>query len=722
MTRLFLPKNCLKFKIDLQGINWSSLVIDHSDPDLAYNNFDNVVQKSFEKCFPLVVKSRKAVKDKSWMTQGLRKSSVVKNRLYFKFLKTKSLINEMKYKKYKNVFTKLIKVAETSYYSEMLDRRKNDIKSLWSNLNSICNPKTQTNRGCTGIKIDDTDNIINDPKLISNYFNASYANIGVNLVTKLPATSSHFSQFLGNPLVNSMVCSITCKDEILKIVKGLKNKKSCGTDNITTSILKQCIPEFIDPLVHIFNMSLSTGIFPSKLKIAKVIPLYKKGDNKIISNYRPISLLSVFSKILEKLMFNRLMSFLNKYNVLYNYQFGFRKNYSSSLALIEVTNMIYNCLDKKEYVLGLYLDLQKAFDTVNHDVLLAKLFHYGVRGNLYDWFASYLSNRIQFTVVNGHESSILPVNCGVPQGSILGPLLFLIYINDVSSISSEAKIQLFANDSNLFVSNSDVRILFERANDMLSRLQGWLLANKLSINYEKTYYMIFTPTKHLIDYDMNLFKLYIGNYIIPRSNCVKYLGVQLDDTLSWKPHILYLEKKIKRFIGIFYKRRGLLSYSCRKNLYYAFVYSNIQYGIEVYANTFPTYLSRISIINNAILRILQFKKRDTALIDLYRSYNTLPILLLFKLCVLKLVHNVRYNTSIVPSVIRDIFQVNRDFHSYNTRNKNNYHISRANTSYGRRQIDFQGTLLWRSLPLQIQNQSSLKLFISHCKSFLFECT
>jgi hypothetical protein len=179
-----------------------------------------------------------------------------------------------------------------------------------------------------------------------------------------------------------MVCGTTCREELLGIVKSLKNKKSCGADNITTYILKQNISELVDPLVHIFNMSLSNGVFPSKLKLAKVIPLFKKGDNRIISNYRPISLLSVFSKILEKLMFVRLMSFLNKYNVLYEYQFGFRREYSSSLALIEVTNMIYNCLDKKEFVLGLYLDLSKAFDTVNHDVLLAKLHHYGVRGHL----------------------------------------------------------------------------------------------------------------------------------------------------------------------------------------------------------------------------------------------------------------------------------------------------------------------------------------------------
>jgi len=718
LTRLFLPKNILKFRIKLQEINWSSSVMVHSDPDLAYTNFDNQIQQSFEECFPLVIKSRKASKNKLWMTKGLRKSSVVKNRLYLKYIKTKCLCDEIKYKKYKTVFSKLIKVAEKSYYSELLDGKKKDIKHLWSNLNSLCNPKTQQNRSCPNIKVDDTDNIINDPQRISNHFNAFYADIGGNLASMLPPTSSCFEQYLSNPLVNSMVCDATCKEELLDIVKSLKNKKSCGSDNITTFILKQCMQELVDPLVHIFNKSLSNGIFPSKLKIAKVIPLFKNGDSRIISNYRPISLLSVFSKILEKLMFVRLMSFFNRYNILYDYQFGFRKNYSSALALIEVTNMIYKCLDKEEYVIGLYLDLRKAFDTVNHDVLLSKLFHYGVRGHLYDWFVSYLSGRVQFTVINSHKSNILPISCGVPQGSILGPLLFLIYINDISSISDDAKIRLFADDSNLFVSNSDIHILFSHANDILEQLYCWLNANKLSINYEKTYYMIFNPTKHLIDYELNSLKLYIGNYIVPKSNCIKYLGVQLDDTLCWKPHILYLEKKIKRFIGIFYKRRDILTSSCRKNVYYAFVYSNILYGIEVYANTFSTYLSRIMVINNSILRILQFKKRDTAIVDLYQSYNTLPIPLLYKLCILKIIHNVLHKPSIVPVVISSLFKINSDIHSHNTRYKNDLHIFCANSSSGRKQISLQGALFWSTLPLHVRMLSSLKLFIVSCKEFL----
>ena len=204
------------------------------------------------------------------------------------------------------------------------------------------------------------------------------------------------------------------------------------------------------PLTHIMNMSILHGVFPSELKIAKVIPLFKAGDKMVMSNYRPVSVLPLFSKILERLMYTRLLKFINENGLLYKFQFGFRESHSPNLAIIYLVDKISNALEEGDYVLGLFLDFSKAFDTVNHNILFEKLEFYGVRGTALDWFKSYLNAREQYVVFDGTESSHKHISCGVLQGSILGPLLFLLYINDLAMVSDKLFSLLFADDSNMF--------------------------------------------------------------------------------------------------------------------------------------------------------------------------------------------------------------------------------------------------------------------------------
>ena len=223
----------------------------------------------------------------------------------------------------------------------------------------------------------------------------------------------------------------TTVTEIISLIKLLKNGSS-GYDSISATTVQKTATACITPLTHIMNLSLSSGIFPQELKNARVIPLFKSGDAMLSSNYRPVSVLPLFSKILERLMYNRLISFINKHDHLCKFQFGFREDHSTNLALIYLVDKISNSLDTGEYVLGLFLDFTKAFDTVNHAILLQKLEHLGVRGISLNWFESYLSNRSQYVDHSGISSELQYIHCGLPQGSILGPLLFLLYINDLS--------------------------------------------------------------------------------------------------------------------------------------------------------------------------------------------------------------------------------------------------------------------------------------------------
>ena len=382
----------------------------------------------------------------------------------------------------------------------------------------------------------------------------------------------------------------------MEIIAHLKTNKSPGIDNIPNSLIKLSAETIVEPLTHIINHSLSKGIFPESLKVAKVVPLYKKGDEALCSNYRPISLLSSFHKIFEKLVKEKVLNFLSKNEILYKYQFGFRKSHSTNLALLEVVETLYANLDVDNYGLGIYLDLQKAFDTVDHNILLSKLSHYGIRGNALNWFETFLKGRKQFTSVNGACSKTSVIGCGVPQGSVLGPPLFLLYVNDIQNAFTSATPKLFADDINIFLFGKDLKGLFSTANTELASLSEWLLANKLtlSIGQDKdTKFTLFANKQ-----PTNLPKLSFQGQEVPFTTTMKYLGVHLDNKLTFKEHITKICEKIKKYVGIFYHVRHLLPRKCLRVLYFSFIYSYLYYCAEVYGNVPNTPIKFLQLIQN----------------------------------------------------------------------------------------------------------------------------
>ena len=268
-------------------------------------------------------------------------------------------------------------------------------------------------------------------------------------------------------------------------------------------------------------MSFSSDQVPQSLKTAKVIPLHKKGEKDKPGNYRPISLLSIFAEVLEELMFNRMYSFLMQNNILYKYQFGFRKGFLTSLALIELLDTIYCHRDNHDFVIGMFFDLQKAFDTVDHTILLHKLENYGVRGIVLKWFHDYLHNRQQFVSIGDSKSNLRSVTYGVPQGSILGPLLFLLYINDIENCVHNATVKLFADDTNLFVHGKTFREAFDSATNSVALLYDWFCANRLSLSVEKSCYSVFGCDVSAA----SAYTITLGKVNLNPVNFTKYLGI-----------------------------------------------------------------------------------------------------------------------------------------------------------------------------------------------------
>ena len=371
------------------------------------------------------------------------------------------------------------------------------------------------------------------------------------------------------------------------------------------------------------------------------------------------------------------------------------------MALIEAIDNLYKLLDENKTVIGLFLDFEKAFDTVNHEILLYKLNNYGIRGTTHEWFKNYLTNRKQFVSVDGVSSSLLDIQCGVPQGSILGPLLFLIYINDIHNSVPERNIKLFADDANIFLHSKTVEESVKLTQTCLANIQRWCSANKISINYSKTTYSIFSRGV-TNDYT----EIAVGSHKISRTYASKYLGVIIDEKLTWSNHIDYVYNKQIKFVGIAYRLRNKIPALFLRNIYYGLIHSNILYGLEIYGNASHSQLDKLIKLNNKILRILQFKTIETSNMIIYRNYNTLPIPTLFKCKILTLVHNFKHHKDKLPVIFKNYFTENCTIHTYATRNSDNLHIISTNSCYGARTIVQIGSAYWNQLP------KSLKLYVS----------
>jgi len=732
--RLFTPKNKEKFNRALSDINWNVVFNGSNDVNDCYNKFIALLKLNYENCFPLTQMSRRAYRDKPWITPALKISSKHKNALYKKWISSGNKQDENVYKMYKKVYNKIANKAEITFYNKQFDVKINSTRQIWSNLNRVMSVNKKDKNACCINKLVVNNQDLCAPLDISNALNEYFCSIGSNLSSKLPNTTAQYSDYLCSPLSTSLFVEPVTALEIDSMISSLKCDKSCGDDGIGPQLIKDNKNLLCEPLVYLYNLSLFNGVVPDKLKTAKVVPLFKKGDRCRMENYRPISLLSIFNKILEKLVYKRVYHFLDKKGVLYKYQFGFRKKFSTSLALLEVMDYCYKNIDDGNKVLGIFFDLQKAFDTVDHNILLCKMYNYGIRGLMYNWFKNYLHDRKQYTVVNsaasrfgnitGNDlvnsvaSRLGNVTCGVPQGSVLGPLLFLIYVNDISNVIDEYDLKLFADDTNLFMAGRSLYELEVKANLCLDKLQVWFLANKLSLNIEKTCYTLFSSKSDKNCYSMNLL---IGGQTIMKVSSCKYLGVFVDEKLLWDVHINYIYNKLVKFSSIFYKTRHLLPLACLKKLYFAFVFPHILFGIEVYANTNKVRLEKLSKLNNKLIRILLNKKLSTPVLELYKLMNVLPIKQLHEMQLLQFVHKCMYHKGLLPDIFHNYFAYMHSVHCHNTRSNCDLFLSRAKSNLGQRCCVYKCSQLWNFLPVVIKSNSSLSIFKKDVKKYLFDC-
>ena len=705
----------LSFKKKLASIDWS-ILSDCSDANESYEIFFEKFFDIYNNCFPIQnIRNRKPVRFKRpWISNGILKSINVKNKLYKRSLKNPTSKNLKKYKHYKNKLLNIIRHSKKKYYEQLFFSLQGDMKKTWSHINNVLGNKRQSTMPSQMFldnhKFTSKHNIVNQ-------FNTYFVNVGKKLQNSISNSTQSYESFISYNSPASFFIRPITNNEIIDISSFIKPGKASGPDEISPRVVKESIYCIVQPLCNIYNLSFTTGIVPNKLKIAKIVPLFKKKNPEYIENYRPVALISIFAKLLEKLMHNRLYDFLTIHNILIPVQFGFRKKYSTSLSVINFSDYILQELDKGNFCCGVFMDLSKAFDTIDHHILLKKLFIYGLRGIPLQWFQNYLHERKQYVVVDGVESTHLNVDVGVPQGSVLGPLLFLIYVNDIIKSSNLLQFSLFADDTVVLHSHKNISSLVNTMNEELKLLCEWFKCNKLFLNFDKTKHIIFHSRNRKV---INTTPIKMENNVIERTESIDFflIGILIHESLDWKYHIKNINSKLSRAIGVLSKLKCFLPRNILVYIYNTIMLPHLNYCNEIWGNTYSSHINTLHILQKRALRLITNSKFDSPSLPIFVKLCILPVYDLIKLNILLFMY--KFHHDMLPKIFMNMFKTNSSFHSYPTRQNHLLRKPIAHSTKRTHSIRFSGAHEWNSISTDLKSSSTLSRFKTIYKRLVFQ--
>lgn len=682
-TRVTSEASLHTLKLKLKNESWNGIEQDNINE--AFSIFLETFLWHFDTACPkkkVIIKNKKT---KTWITADITK---LKNEIEDLYILTKQNNNyedlKMLYKQKKKLYKQKINEAKISHNKKSIETSQNKSKAIWKLVNTELG-RTKQN---PNIHLTVENREYKDEKEVADQFGKYFATVAERKV------QAHFDAGVSTtcttcPLVNySIFAKPVNKSEVISVIRSLKSKNSSGFDEVSTKVLKAVCEEIADPLVTLINSSLSSGRFPSSLKLASVIPIFKKGDPTDIENYRPVSLLSAFSKIFERILYNRLINFFEHNNLLSPNQHGFRSQRSTETASFHFSEFIHSQLDKNRTVVGLFFDLSRAFDTIDISFVENKLYNLGVRGNVLSWLISFLSDRKLLVKIKHIKSETHDINIGAAQGSVLAPLIFLLYINDLTLPGFMIN---FADDTSVAISadsEEQLNVLLER---VLNDMNAWCFSNKLILNESKTVRVNFFKTKPTANIENN-------------SENVKFLGSFLDAHLTWGPQIDLICTKLNRSYFALLKLRQNVEISTLLSSYYALVYPHLNYNIILWGRAAE--VKRVFIIQKRIIRLIfGMKYLDTCRCT-FKTNRILTVASIFILKCATFVHN-----------NKNLFQLNSENHAYPTRHSCQLSIPRHKTTMYEKSPYYSCVKIYNKLPDNLKDKSAT-VFNKDIKRFL----
>lgn len=692
--RLTGKRNLIQLKHLLSQEHWEETAyIDQADA--AYNHFSAKIGIILNNACP--VKKRKIVNTK--FSNNVKYSEEIKNlKKDFLQAQNQSIISgSAEYKalaaQKKKTYDLQLKKLRQEVNNKFISQSDNTAKAIWNVINTERKCNKETTKPKVELSIDGHKTA--DPKAVAEHFNYFFATIAEKTLqnqTRRDSSTENNTYLVQNTLV-TFPPATEC--EIRKIIRSLKPKSSSGLDEITPKMIKFCEDELIKPLLVTINMSLKQGVFPKKLKIGKILPKHKQGDRTEAANYRPITLLSTFSKILEKVVLKRLQDHLKQNNLQTNKQHGFTSGKSTITAIAEYAEYIADNLEAGNTVVSIYLDLSKAFDCLGHDLIITNLRHLGIQGTALCWFRSYLSGRTQIVELRHARSGVttetrstpLPINRGVPQGSVLGPALFILLTNDLPKVmGAQIETIMYADDTVLLSANKDTNQLDQDINNALNMAQQYCESKDLVFNNNKTKQMSFGRGKNYVSEVPTL----------QSTDTVKHLGIHIDNKLSWNKHVDNLCLKLSSATYAIKRVRSVCNLEVARTAYFALFETQLRYALLVWGSSSLNNIQRVLGQQKRAVRTLAGLGPRESCRPAFKEHKILTIASLYIL-------------EVVMYWISKELPRNEHLHTYQTRHGINYNIPRHRTSAFEKKPSFAGGRLYNNLPRHLKSVPPSKL-------------
>lgn len=696
----------IEFINDLANVDWSDVMVS-DDPNVAWDTWKDIFLKCCNKHAPHRTRRVKGYLP-PWITPEYKELAHERDYLKRKAQLSNNPPDWKRAKEMRNKVNMLNRSLKKEYFHNVVKTNANNTRKLW---------KTLREHGGLGTKNSTPVSLSNDSMDNAKYVNQMndhFCTVGHSVCSNVSDNDDNSDQHscsvnedvnIDVPTGSNFKFHNVTNEYVFKQLRSISSNKATGLDDIPAKLLKLAAPYVSFALTHVCNLSLGKGIVPNEWKEARVTPIHKGGSKDDLNNFRPISVLPVISKIIERFVHDKLYSYLQYHNILSNVQSGFRPHHSTQTTLLDVTDNILKSMDNKKATAIVFLDLRKAFDSVNHDILLKKLKHVGVNDIEFKWFDSYLRGRKQSTIFNGVSSDKKSIDIGVPQGSILGPLLFCIFVNDLPATLS-CKTTLYADDTALMYSCNNVNEMCNMLNENLSKVDSWLKENKLSLNVSKTKYMV-CGTKHCIDRFNNM-EVKIRNTVIERVESIKYLGVYIDEQLTWDINVTNICKKVSQRIGLISRLRKSVPLNVTKLLATSLVIPYFDYCNLVWYNCLQCSKSKMQVLFNRLARVLLNEGQRAHVSDMFDKLGWMTL-------------DVRSNVNIAcmvykclkghaPSYLNVNFSHVSNYHAYNTKSNVGGCLKqyRAKTQSGQRTFHHRGVAAFNQLPanLRLSNSNS----------------